>query len=170
MTSNVASRKPPWSLPVDASVSVLKPSRCGVGGEHVVDVAREERRLVAAGAGPQLDDDVALVVGVALDERQAQLLLDRRERLLAGRELGLEVGAHLGIRLALEHPARVGDALAGGTPARAERRLLAQLLVPPPELRHALQVGRDRGIGELALDLRERLLDLRDQLFHRREA
>ena len=52
----------------------------------------------------------------------------------------------------------------------AERRLLAQLLVPPPELRHALQVGRDGGIGELALDVRERLLDLRDQFFHRAEA
>ena len=38
-----------------------------------------------------------LVVRVALDERQAQLLLDRRERLLAGRELALEVGAHLGV-------------------------------------------------------------------------
>ena len=85
-------------------------------------------------------------------------------------ELGLEVGAHLGVRLALEHPARVGDALAGGAPARAERRLLAQLLVPPAELRHALQVGRDGGIGELALDLGERLLDLRDQFIHRREA
>ena len=97
-------------------------------------------------------------------------LLDRRERLLAVRELGLEVGAHLGIALALEHPARVLDALAGGTPALAERRLLAQLLVPPAELRHALQVGRDVGIGELALDLGERLLDLRDQFFHLAEA
>ena len=62
--------------------------------------------------------------------------------------------------------ARVLDALAGGTPALAERRLLAQLLVPPPELRHALQVGRDVRIGELVLDFRERLLDLRDQVFH----
>ena len=120
--------------------------------------------------GPQLDDDVAPVVGVALDERQAQLLLDRRDRLLAVRELGLEVGAHLGIALALEHLARVLDALAGCTPALAERRLLAQLLVPPPELRHALQVGRDVGIGELALDVGERLLDLRDQFFHLAEA
>ena len=83
------------------------------------------------------------------------------------RELGLEEGAHLGVLLALEHPARVGDALARGTPALTERGLLAQLLVPPPELRHALQVGRDRGIGELALDLGERLLDLHDQFLHR---
>ena len=52
----------------------------------------------------------------------------------------------------------------------AERRLLAQLLVPAPELRHALQVGRDVGVGELALDLGERLLDLGDQLFHPAEA
>ena len=50
----------------------------GVAREHAVDVAREERGLVAAGARPQLDDDVAAVVRVALDERQAQLLLDRR--------------------------------------------------------------------------------------------
>ena len=52
----------------------------------------------------------------------------------------------------------------------AKRRLLAQLLVPPPELRHALQVGRDGRVGELALDLRQRLLDLRDQFLHRAQA
>ena len=83
----------------------------GIGREHAVDVAREERRLVAAGAGPQLDDDVAAVVRVALDEREPQLVLDGRERLLAGRELGLEVGPHLGVALALEHPAGVRDPL-----------------------------------------------------------
>ena len=81
-------------------------------------------------------------------------------------ELGLEVGAHLGVALALEHAARVRDALRGRAPALPERGLLAQLLVPAAELRHPLQVGRDGGIGELALDLGERLLDLGDQLLH----
>jgi hypothetical protein len=42
--------------------------------------------------------------------------------------------------------------------------------VPPSELRHALEVGRDVGIGELALDIGEGLLDLRDQFFHLAEA
>ena len=117
MTSNVDLAEPALVAGGRAERLGLVAEPLGVAREHVVDVAREERGLVAAGAGPQLDDDVALVVRVALDERQAQLLLDRRERLLAARELGLEVGAHLGVRLALEHPARVRDALAGGAPA-----------------------------------------------------
>ena len=89
------------------------------------------------GAGPQLDDDVAIVVRVALDQRQPQLVLDLPELRLAARELGLEEGAHVGILLALEQLARICVPTAGGTPTLPGRGLLAQLLVAPAELRHA---------------------------------
>ena len=45
-----------------------------VAGEHLVEVAGEQSRLIAAGAGPDLDDHVLVVVRVALDHRQADLL------------------------------------------------------------------------------------------------
>ena len=57
----------------------------GVTGEHLVEIAGEKRRLVTPGPGPDLDQDVLRVVGVALDHRQADLLfecLDSRRRLL----------------------------------------------------------------------------------------
>ena len=45
-----------------------------VAGQHLEQVAREQRRLVAAGPGADLDQHVLVVVGVALDHRQADLL------------------------------------------------------------------------------------------------
>ena len=70
-----------------------------VPGEHLEEVAREERRLVAACARPDLHDHVLVVVGIALDRRQADLL---RQLLQPGRRLRehrLELGrceAHAG--------------------------------------------------------------------------
>ena len=74
----------------------------GVAGQHLVEVAGEQRRLVAAGPGADLDEDVLGVVGVALDHRQADLLLELlepRRRLLDDR-LQLRVLAALVEQLA----------------------------------------------------------------------
>ena len=57
----------------------------GVAGEHLVEIAGEQGRLVAPGPGTDLDEDVLVVVGVALDHRQADLL---GELLEPGRGLG----------------------------------------------------------------------------------
>jgi hypothetical protein len=84
----------------------------GVAGEHAVEVAGPDRGLVAACARADLDDDVLVVVGVALDHRQAQLLLEaldplpRRPQLLA--HLGIlplveELLGALGVRHARRH-------------------------------------------------------------------
>ena len=54
-------------------------AQLGVAGQHLVEVAGEERRLVAAGAGADLDDHVLLVVRVPFDHRQADLLFERLE-------------------------------------------------------------------------------------------
>jgi len=62
-----------------------EPTQLGVASEHFEEVAGEQRRLVAAGAGADLDDHVLGVVGVTLDHRQPDLLfqlLDPRRRLV----------------------------------------------------------------------------------------
>ena len=48
----------------------LEAAPLGVAGEHAVDVAGPERRLVAADALAHLDDHVLRVGRVALDERE----------------------------------------------------------------------------------------------------
>ena len=74
----------------------------GVAGEHLEQVAREQRGLVAAGAGADLDDHVLVVVGVALDHREAQLLLEPAQSLgsLVDDRAQLRVVAVLGEQLA----------------------------------------------------------------------
>ena len=54
----------------------LPAAALGVLGEHPVEVARPQARLVAAGAALDFDDHALLVVGVALDHRHADLLLE----------------------------------------------------------------------------------------------
>jgi hypothetical protein len=50
----------------------------GVAGVHAQQVAGKQRRLVAAGAGADLEEDVALVVGVAGQQGGLQLGVDAR--------------------------------------------------------------------------------------------
>ena len=94
-----------------------------VAGEHLVQVAREQRGLVAARAGADLDDHVLVVVGVALDHRQADLLLELAQplRRLGDDRAQLRVVAVLGEQLlgALEVAASWRHS---ATPARAPAR------------------------------------------------
>jgi hypothetical protein len=46
----------------------------GVAGVHLHKLAGEQGRLVAAGAGPDLDDHVLVVVRVAVDKLRPDLL------------------------------------------------------------------------------------------------
>ena len=63
----------------------------GVALVHAEQVAREQRCLVAAGAGANFEDDVALVHRILGKERELDLLLERRAPLL---ELWLLGGRH----------------------------------------------------------------------------
>ena len=84
----------------------LEPAALGVAAEHAEEVARPEPGLVAAGAALDLDDHVLVVVRVALDHREPDLLLELAEALAGGGEhlAQLRVVAVLGDQL-LRRPA-----------------------------------------------------------------
>jgi hypothetical protein len=60
------------------------------GAVHLVEVAGEEVGLLAALGAPDLDDDVALVVGIAGQQQHAQLVGEPGDRRLRGVDLGPE--------------------------------------------------------------------------------
>ena len=161
LMAKVTSLKPPTSAGDCERTSVEKPELVGVAREHLVEVAREQRRLVAAGAGADLDDHVLVVVGVALDHREADLLAELLEppRRIGDDAAQLGVVAVLGEQLARALEV-VGElAVLGGERVRA-----LELAVLAPDLGVALAVGDHLGVGHLPLELGVALLDLLDEL------
>src|SRR5439155_371145 len=73
---------------------------------HAKEVAREERRLIPAGPGADLEEDVALIVGVLRQEQVLQLRFERGEPLAAYFDLAFRVASHFGI---VEQLLRFGD-------------------------------------------------------------
>ena len=51
--------------------------RFGVAAVHAKQVAGEQRRLIAAGAGPYFHNDAAVVVRVARQQQEAQIFFQR---------------------------------------------------------------------------------------------
>ena len=82
----------------------------GIALIHAEQVAGEQRRFVAAGAGADFEDGV-LVVGLVLrQQQQLDVALQRCDALLQLRQLGLGQRPHLGIgRPVGEHRFEVGD-------------------------------------------------------------
>ena len=113
MTANVY-----WPSPSRQRLG-LEAAALGVAGEHPVEVAGQQAGLVAAGAGADLDDHVLVVVGVALDHREADLLLERLDPLA-------RVGEHLaqlGVLAVLgEQLARAGLVVDGAAPLGGQLR------------------------------------------------
>src|SRR5215207_5933590 len=62
--------------------TVLEAEAVGVAGVHIVELAREEGCFVAAGPRPDLDDDVLVVVRVAVDELGPDVLGENLDPLL----------------------------------------------------------------------------------------
>ena len=69
----------------------------GVARVHAEQVAGEERRLVAAGARADLQEDVALVVRIARQQHRLQLAADAREPFLGALPLLFRERLHLRI-------------------------------------------------------------------------
>ncbi len=136
----------------------------GVALVHPEHVAGEERGLVAAGAGPDLEQDVLVVVRVLRDQEEGDLGVERVALRLEGP--GLLVGhlPQLGVRVDPRHLLDLGELLEGvlvGAIAlddgRGLLRLACQLLVGG-------RVLRDRRVRHPGLDLGEACLDLPELL------
>ena len=131
----------------------------GVADQHLVEVAGEQRRLVAAGPGADLDDHVLGVVGVAFDHRQPDLLFEGLE---PGRRLVDDL-LQVGVLALLEQLAGALEVVLQGPVLGGQRLCGLQLAVLAPDLGVALAIPDHLGIGHLSLELGEAGLDLFDQ-------
>ena len=133
-----------------------EPEPLRVASEHRVEVAGEERRLVATGAGPDLDDHIRLVVGIALDHRQADLFRKFLEPRRGVRDQRLQLGVGGAL---VEQLAGAGEIVGEGRVFGGQLAGGAEVAVLAAELGVALPVGNHRRVGELALELRVALGD-----------
>jgi hypothetical protein len=133
-----------------------------VAREHAVDVAGPQRRLLAAGAALDFDDHALLVVRVALDHRQPDLLFQLLGPAARARELVAQLGvlAELGEQLL-----RAARVVPGAPPSAGELGRGLELAVGTADLGVALAVGDDLGVGHLLAQLGEARLDLLDEVF-----
>ena len=123
--------------------------------------AGEERRLVAAGAGPDLEDRVLLVVRVAGNQQQPHLPLELRLALAEALELRAGHLRHLGVRVG-QHGLGIRDLGERAAVARAgldDRPQPGQLA---GHLGIGLPVAGEARVGELLLELPRVLLEHRD--------
>ncbi len=139
--------------------------RLGVADVHAHHLGGEERRFVAAGAGPDLDEDVLVVVGVLRLEEDLDLAL---EQWLLRLELGnLHFGELAHVVVGAEHLPCVAQALADVL----ELAVLGDHVLDLGDGLHGLAIGRHvRGHGRIA-DLRLKLVvalfDFVEFLVHR---
>ena len=120
----------------------------GVAQVHPQQVTGEQGRLLATLAGLDLEDDVAVVVGVARDEHPPQLVLGGGQRLLQLGQLGGERRV-LGRQLA-----GGGHVVTGGVPRVVGRDGRSQRRVALVQLAHLGGVGVvavGGRVGELVL-------------------
>ena len=139
----------------------LEAAALGVAGQHPVQVARPQARLVAAGAGTDLDDHVLVVVGVALDHREADLLLERFDPLPRGfdQRPHLRVVAVLGQQLA-----RALDVVGRESVFLGQLGRGLELAVGAAGRREPLAVGDHLRVRKLGLELAEPALNLCDKI------
>src|SRR5262249_20699604 len=107
-----------------------------VAVEHPVEVAGEQPGLLPTGPGADLDDDVLAVVRVALDHREADLLVELLEPLLGS----LEQLAQLRVLAVGEQLARSGGVILRVLVLGGELVRGLELAVLAPDLGVALAV------------------------------
>src|SRR5665647_611070 len=143
----------------------LEALRLRVARVHARQVAGEQRRLVAAGAGADLDDHVLGVVGVAREHAYADLFAELLEPAAALAELLLREVAHLGVGgVVAEEDFGVGHGLLGFAEAARQFVDLLQLGVLAGDVGVAPAVAEHLGVGELRVELLVGALDLVDEV------
>ena len=78
---------------------------------HPVELRGKERRLLAAGARPDFEDDVLVVVRILRQQQNSELLLKLLHGLLRGGQLLAEHLLHLRVGLSLQKLQRIADIL-----------------------------------------------------------
>jgi len=140
----------------------------GVAAVHAEELAGEERRLVAAGAGADLEHDVSLVVGILGRELDAQLLLQRRLAFGEPGALLLRQGVELVAALeAGEHLVGRAPLAIGLLPVAVAAHDLGDLGQRLAGVAVGLAVRQDLRPRELLLQLVVGLLDLSQLVEHR---
>ena len=138
----------------------------GITAVHFVEVADKKGRLVAAGPGPDLQEDILLVVGVLGQQRQAHLLLQFR---LPGAQL-LDLGAdqvlHLLVLLALEEFAVFPQTLPGPAEVGIKAMQVGNLGMLPGQLAERLLIWQAAGIGQFLLQLLQLIAEIGKPLKH----
>ena len=74
----------------------------GIARVHAVQVAGEDRGLVAAGAGAHLEEDVLVVARILRQQQQPQRFFFREQILLQAADLLVAELAHAGIGIGLQ--------------------------------------------------------------------
>ncbi len=122
------------------------PLPLGVAQVHPQQVRGEQGRLLAALAGHDLDDDVAVVVGVARDEQAAQVVAGGLGGLLQDGQFGRE-------RRVLEGQlARGADVVGGAAQGLVGLHDGGELRVASPERPGSGLVGVHGGVRQLPLE------------------
>jgi hypothetical protein len=143
----------------------LEAATLRVAGEHAVEVPGPEAGLIATDAGADLDDHVLVVVGITLDHRQANLVLELLQPLIRAAQQLPELGvvAVLGQELTGTGCVIGNAAVFGG---QLGRRLDVAVGARCGGEFHT--VTDHSGIGELVLQLTEARQDLFDKLVKHR--
>ncbi len=109
---------------------------------HAQQVTGEQRRLVAAGAGADLEEDVAIIVGVLRQQQSLQVAFDRLHAAACG------VGLFLGQRLHV----RIGQHLLGAQQVRVRPVVFVEARD------HGLDFGALLAEGAVAVHVARRVL------------
>ena len=122
----------------------------GIQGVHPQQVRRKQGALLAADAGPHLQDNISVVVGVPGQQQGFQLLRQTVPLLAGPAQLLLGQLPHLGVRQQLLGLGTVVFRLLPGPEGGCNG---GQLLLLPAQAGERLPVGVYRRVGQLALHL-----------------
>ncbi len=137
----------------------------GVAHVHAQQVAREDRRLVAAGAGADLEEDVAVVVRILRQQQPLQVGFQRLDAAAGGVDLLLRERLHVRVG---QHFLRARE-LGAGAVVLVEARHHGLDLGPfAPHRAEAVHVARRFLARESAVDLLEPAGELLELAVHGR--